>query len=108
MNTTINPIDEISNQTRSSLIQAAYRQTNARNRRNRRLKVTSISALALLSGKSVSGWPSGSAVDSEDTMRFSALTGVRPRIEIFKLEQAEEAYAKVMENRVRFRAVLVP
>ncbi len=67
-----------------------------------------VSALALLSGKSVSGWPSGSAVDSEDTMRFSALTGVRPRIEIFKLEQAEEAYAKVMENRVRFRAVLVP
>ncbi len=67
-----------------------------------------ISAFALLSGKSVSGWPSGSAIDSEDTMRFSALTGVRPRIERFKLEQAEEAFAKMMENKVRFRAVLVP
>ncbi len=41
-------------------------------------------------------------------MRFSALTGVRPRIEVFKLEQAEEAYARMMENRVRFRAVLTP
>lgn len=67
-----------------------------------------VSAFAILSGKSVSGWPSGSAVDSEDTMRFSALTGVRPKIEVFKLEQAEEAFTRVMENRVRFRAVLVP
>ena len=67
-----------------------------------------VSALGLLSGKSIAGWPSGSAIDSEDAMRFSALTGVRPRIETFKLEQAEEAYTKVMENRVRFRAVLTP
>lgn len=68
----------------------------------------SVSAFALLSGKSVKGWPSGTAIDSEDTMNFSALTGVRPRIEKFKLEQAEEAFAKVMANKVRFRAVLVP
>ncbi|MFT3771863.1 MAG: alcohol dehydrogenase [Minicystis sp.] len=68
----------------------------------------SVSALTLLSGKTIAGWPSGSAIDSEDTMRFSALTGVRPQIEVFKLEQAEEAYARMMENRVRFRAVLVP
>jgi propanol-preferring alcohol dehydrogenase len=67
-----------------------------------------VSAFPLLSGKSIAGWPSGSAIDSEDAMAFSALTGVRPRVEIFKLEQAEEAYAKVMENRVRFRAVLTP
>jgi alcohol dehydrogenase, propanol-preferring len=67
-----------------------------------------VSAFALLSGKTVAGWPSGSAIDSEDTMRFSALTGVRPRVEVFKLEQAEEAFAKMMENRVRFRAVLTP
>jgi D-arabinose 1-dehydrogenase-like Zn-dependent alcohol dehydrogenase len=67
-----------------------------------------VSALALLSGKEVAGWPSGSAIDSEDTMRFSALTGVRPKIEVFKLEQAEEAFTRVMENRVRFRAVLRP
>lgn len=68
----------------------------------------SVSAFPLLSGKAIAGWPSGSAVDSEDTMRFSALTGVRPMVEVFKLEQAEEAYAKMMENRVRFRAVLTP
>lgn len=67
-----------------------------------------VSAFSLLSGKSVAGWPSGSAMDSEETMAFSALTGVKPRIEVFKLDQAEEAYAKMMENRVRFRAVLVP
>ncbi len=68
----------------------------------------SVSAMGLLSGKSVAGWPSGSAIDSEDTMAFSALTGVRPRVETFKLEQADEAFAKMMENRVRFRAVLTP
>jgi len=67
-----------------------------------------VSAFALLSGKTIAGWPSGSAIDSEETMSFSALAGVRPRIEVFKLEQAEEAFAKMMENRVRFRAVLVP
>jgi D-arabinose 1-dehydrogenase-like Zn-dependent alcohol dehydrogenase len=67
-----------------------------------------LSAFGLLSGKTVAGWPSGSSIDSEETMSFSALTGVRPRTEIFKLEQAEEAFAKVMENRVRFRAVLTP
>jgi propanol-preferring alcohol dehydrogenase len=41
-------------------------------------------------------------------MAFSALTNVRPRVETFKLEQAEQAFAHMMENRVRFRAVLVP
>lgn len=67
-----------------------------------------ISAFGLLSGKTVAGWPSGSALDSEEAMAFSALTNVRPRVEVFKLEQAEEALAKVMENRIRFRAVLIP
>lgn len=67
-----------------------------------------ISAFTLLSGKTIAGWPSGSAIDSEDTMRFSALAGVRPRVEVFKLEDAEQAYAKMMENKVRFRAVLTP
>lgn len=67
-----------------------------------------IPALTLLSGKTIAGWPSGSAIDSEETMAFSALTGVRPRIERFPLEKAEEAFGKVMSNRVRFRAVLVP
>ncbi len=68
----------------------------------------SVSAFGLLSGKAITGWPSGSAIDLEDTMAFSALTDVRPRVETFKLEQADEAFARMMENRVRFRAVLVP
>ena len=67
-----------------------------------------LSAMPLLSGRTVAGWPSGSSIDSEDTMAFSALTGVKPRIETFKLEQVNEAFAKMMESRVRFRAVLVP
>jgi len=67
-----------------------------------------ISAFALLSGKTVAGWPSGGSIDSEETMAFSALTGVRPRTEVFKLEQADEALTKVLENRIRFRAVLTP
>ncbi len=68
----------------------------------------SVQAIGLLSGRTVAGWPSGSAIDSEDTMAFSALTGVRPRVETFKLEQAAAAYDKMMANQVRFRAVLVP
>jgi D-arabinose 1-dehydrogenase-like Zn-dependent alcohol dehydrogenase len=67
-----------------------------------------VSAMMLLSGKSIAGWPSGSAIDSEDTMAFSALTNVRPRVETFPLERAEEAFASMMEGRARFRAVLVP
>ena len=72
------------------------------------LEPLQISALSLLSGKAIAGWPSGSAIDSEETMRFSASTGVRPRVERFPLEKAEEAFGEVMSNRVRFRAVLVP
>jgi propanol-preferring alcohol dehydrogenase len=68
----------------------------------------SVSSLTLLSGKSIAGWPSGSAMDSEDTMNFSALTGVKPRTEMFKFEQAEQAFDRVMQNQVRFRAVLTP
>ncbi|MDP9002587.1 MAG: alcohol dehydrogenase [Myxococcota bacterium] len=67
-----------------------------------------LSAFGLLSGKTVAGWPSGSAIDSEETLAFSALAGVRPRVEVFGLDQADQAFSKVMENRVRFRAVLTP
>lgn len=63
---------------------------------------------SLLSGKRIQGWPSGSSIDSEDTMRFSALHEVRARIQTFPLEKAAEAFAAVMSNEVRFRAVLVP
>jgi D-arabinose 1-dehydrogenase-like Zn-dependent alcohol dehydrogenase len=67
-----------------------------------------VPAVALLSGKKIVGWPSGSAMDSEETVAFSVLTGVKPRTETFKFDQVEEAFARVMENKVRFRAVLTP
>jgi len=66
-----------------------------------------VNVFSLLSGKSIAGWPSGSAIDSEDTMQFSVLTGVKARVEKFALADAQQAYAKMMENKVRFRAVLV-
>lgn len=65
-----------------------------------------IQAFAMLSGKMVHGWPSGTAIDSEDTMNFAAFADVRPQIERFPLEGANEGFAKVMENTIRFRAVL--
>jgi D-arabinose 1-dehydrogenase-like Zn-dependent alcohol dehydrogenase len=52
------------------------------------------------------GWPSGSSMDSEDTMKFSAMTGVRPMTETFPLERAQEAYDRMMSNKARFRVVL--
>jgi D-arabinose 1-dehydrogenase-like Zn-dependent alcohol dehydrogenase len=67
-----------------------------------------VSVMALLSGKTIAGWPSGSSIDSEEAMAFSALTNIRPRTETFKLEQAEEAFRKMLENKIRFRAVLTP
>lgn len=66
-----------------------------------------VNVFALLSGKTIAGWPSGSAIDSEDTMQFSKLTGVKARVEKFALADAQQAYDKMMANKVRFRAVLV-
>jgi alcohol dehydrogenase/propanol-preferring alcohol dehydrogenase len=63
--------------------------------------------MALIQGrKSVSGWPSGSADDSEDTLDFSALTGIVPEIETFPLDEAATAYNRMINNEARFRAVL--
>jgi alcohol dehydrogenase/propanol-preferring alcohol dehydrogenase len=52
------------------------------------------------------GWPSGPSIDSEDTMKFSANTGVRPLTETFPLEKAQEAYDRMMSNQARFRVVI--
>ena len=60
----------------------------------------------IMSRKNIQGWPSGTAMDSEDTLNFSALSGVRPMIEKFPLEKAAEAYDHMMTGKVRFRAVL--
>ena len=56
--------------------------------------------------RSVQGWPSGTSIDSEDTMEFSALAGIRPMIETMPLEQAAEAYERMMSGAARFRMVL--
>ncbi len=56
--------------------------------------------------RSVSGWPSGTAIESEDTLNFSALTGVRSMNEVYPLEQANEAYQRMMSGKAKFRVVL--
>jgi D-arabinose 1-dehydrogenase-like Zn-dependent alcohol dehydrogenase len=58
--------------------------------------------------RSIAGWPSGRAADSEDTLRFSVLQDVRPMIETYPLAKAAEAYARMMSGEARFRVVLVP
>jgi D-arabinose 1-dehydrogenase-like Zn-dependent alcohol dehydrogenase len=66
-----------------------------------------ISPLSLLRGRrSIKGWYSGTSIDSQDTLVFSARTGVRSMNEIFTLEQAAEAYDRMMSGKARFRAVL--
>lgn len=66
-----------------------------------------VTPLQLIMGrKSVSGWPSGDAKDSEETLNFSALKDVTPQIETFPLEQANEAYERMINNEARFRVVL--
>ncbi|MCA9537685.1 MAG: zinc-binding dehydrogenase, partial [Myxococcales bacterium] len=67
-----------------------------------------IHPIALLSGKTIAGWPSGTPKDSEDTLAYSALSGVAARIETFPLAKANEAFARMMSNKARFRVVLVP
>jgi D-arabinose 1-dehydrogenase-like Zn-dependent alcohol dehydrogenase len=60
----------------------------------------------LLGRRTVAGWPSGTGMDSEDTLNFSALTGVKPMIETYPLEKAGEAYDRMMSGNARFRVVL--
>ncbi|HEV3092357.1 MAG TPA: alcohol dehydrogenase [Candidatus Cybelea sp.] len=55
---------------------------------------------------SIKAWPSGTSIDSEDTMRFSAMTAVRAMIETLPLERAAEGYARMMSGAARFRVVL--
>lgn len=63
--------------------------------------------LPLLQGRqSIQGWNSGSSIDSQDTLSFSSLSGVRSMNEVFPLEQAAEAYELMMSGKARFRAVL--
>src|SRR2546425_638309 len=54
----------------------------------------------------IAGWPSGTSIDSEDTLKFSALTGVKPLIEKYPLDRAPEAYDRMMSGKARVRVVL--
>lgn len=60
----------------------------------------------ILGRRSIVGWPSGTSIDSQDTLKFSLLTGVRAMNEIFPLERAAEAYEHMISGKARFRAVL--
>ena len=62
--------------------------------------------LMLMGRRSIMGWPSGTSIDSQDTLAFSVLTGVRAMSEVFPLERAAEAYEHMMSGKARFRAVL--
>jgi D-arabinose 1-dehydrogenase-like Zn-dependent alcohol dehydrogenase len=66
-----------------------------------------VPAIPLIFGRrSIMGWPSGTSIDSQDTLAFSAQTGVRAMTEDFPLERAPEAYEHMMSGKARFRAVL--
>ena len=66
-----------------------------------------VTPVQLITGsRTIQGWASGTPTDSEDTLRFAELTGVRPMIETFPLEKAGEAYARMMSGDAQFRVVL--
>ena len=66
-----------------------------------------VTPIQLIGGmKGIQGWASGIPTDSEDTLRFAELTGVRPMIEVYPLEKAGEAYARMLSGKAQFRVVL--
>ena len=66
-----------------------------------------VTPLQLISGsRTIQGWAAGTPTDSEDTLRFAELSGVRPMIETYPLEKAGEAYARMMSGKAQFRVVL--
>jgi D-arabinose 1-dehydrogenase-like Zn-dependent alcohol dehydrogenase len=66
-----------------------------------------VNPLQLLNGRqSVKGWYSGTSIDSQDTLAFSVLSGVRSMNEVFPLDKVNEAYDRMLSGKARFRAVL--
>jgi D-arabinose 1-dehydrogenase-like Zn-dependent alcohol dehydrogenase len=66
-----------------------------------------VTPVQLISGsRTIQGWAAGTPADSEDTLRFAELTGVRPMIETYPLEKAAEAYARMLSGKAEFRVVL--
>src|SRR5436305_11156214 len=67
----------------------------------------SVNPLLLITGKrAVKGWYSGTSIDSQDTLKFSASNGVQSMNEIYPLDRAAEAYDRMMSGKARFRVVL--
>jgi len=66
-----------------------------------------VTPIQLIGGRrSLQGWPSGTSADSEDTLNFAVLTGVRPMIEKYPLDRASEAYERMMSGKAEYRVVL--
>jgi D-arabinose 1-dehydrogenase-like Zn-dependent alcohol dehydrogenase len=66
-----------------------------------------VSPVQLIVGRrSIQGWASGTPTDSEDTLRFAELSGVRPMIEKYPLSRANEAYDRMLSGKAQFRVVL--
>jgi D-arabinose 1-dehydrogenase-like Zn-dependent alcohol dehydrogenase len=66
-----------------------------------------VTPLQLINGsRALQGWAAGTPADSEDTLNFSVLTGVRPMIETYPLAKAAEAYDRMMSGKAQFRVVL--
>ena len=66
-----------------------------------------VTPIQLISGsRTIQGWAAGTPADSEDTLHFAELTGVRPMIETYPLEKAAEAYARMISGNAQFRVVL--
>jgi D-arabinose 1-dehydrogenase-like Zn-dependent alcohol dehydrogenase len=66
-----------------------------------------VTPIQLITGsRTIQGWAAGTPADSEDTLRFAELSGVRPMIETYPLEKAAEAYARMMSGHAQFRVVL--
>jgi D-arabinose 1-dehydrogenase-like Zn-dependent alcohol dehydrogenase len=65
------------------------------------------SAFLLIAGsRSIKGWYSGTSIDSQDALAFSAFSGIRSMNEVYPLEQVNEAYERMMSGKARFRVVL--
>ncbi len=60
----------------------------------------------IVGSKTIQGWAAGTPADSEDTLRFAELSGVRAMIETYPMEKAAEAYARMMSGKAEFRVVL--
>jgi D-arabinose 1-dehydrogenase-like Zn-dependent alcohol dehydrogenase len=63
-------------------------------------------AQLIFGSRTIEGWASGTPADSEDTLRFAELSGVRPMVETYPLERAAEAYARMLSGKTEFRVVL--